>query len=99
MAATAIKTMESLTERATQGTEAVIPTEALKNAQLIKIDEITIKAHLAQKKAHTTSDAMYEILEDKVLFTGDNINHRRIVRMDDGSFAGQINRECHGMSP
>lgn len=82
--------MDTLTEGATKGTEALIPTEALENGQVIKVGNMSIKAHLAQEKAHTTSDVMYEVLGDKVLFTGDNINHHRIVRMDDGSFSGSI---------
>lgn len=85
-----LNNMETLTEGATKGTVAVIPTEALEHEQVFEIGGVTINAHLAQEKAHTTTDVMYEVVGDKVLFTGDNINHLRIVRMDDGSFLGNI---------
>ncbi|MEZ5536023.1 MAG: MBL fold metallo-hydrolase [Thiolinea sp.] len=85
-----LNNMETLTEGATKGTEAVIPTEVLEHGQVFEIGGVTIKAHLAQEQAHTTTDVMYEVTGDKVLFTGDNINHLRIVRMDDGSFVGNI---------
>lgn len=85
-----LRNMETLTEGATKGTVAVIPTEVLAHEQVFEIGGVTLKAHLAQEKAHTTTDVMYEVVNDKVLFTGDNINHLRIVRMDDGSFAGNI---------
>lgn len=85
-----IGTMDTMTEKATEGTEAIIPTESLTNAQEIKVGDLTMKAHIIEGKAHTATDVMYEIVGEKVLFTGDNINNKRIVRMDDGSFAGSI---------
>ena len=81
--------METLTEGATTGTEATYPTIALENKQEVKIDNITIKAHL-NKIAHTKTDAMYQIIEDKVLITGDNAFNNRMPRLDDGSFAGNM---------
>ncbi|MEZ5477291.1 MAG: MBL fold metallo-hydrolase [Thiolinea sp.] len=85
-----LSNMDTLTEGATAGTEALIPTEALSHEQVFEIGGVTLKAHLPQEKAHTTTDVMYEVVNDKLLFTGDNINHLRIVRMDDGSFVGNI---------
>ena len=84
-----IKLMMALTEGATEGTEAIIPTIALENNQEVKIDNITIKAHL-NKLAHTKTDAMYEIVEDKVLVTGDNTFNMRMPRLDDGSYVGNM---------
>jgi glyoxylase-like metal-dependent hydrolase (beta-lactamase superfamily II) len=84
-----IKLMMTLTEGATDGTEATIPTIALENNQEVKIDNITIKAHL-NKLAHTKTDAMYEIVEDKVLITGDNTFSKRMPRLDDGSYVGNM---------
>ena len=88
-AETWIALMKTLTEGATEGTEATIPTIALENNQEIKIDNITIKAHL-NKLAHTKTDAMYQIIEDKVLITGDNTFNNRMPRLDDGSFVGNM---------
>ena len=84
-----VSLMESLTEGATQGTKAVIPDLALSDGQAIKIDNITVKTHL-DEWAHTKTDAMFEILEEKVLITGDNVTYQRIARMTDGSFQGNI---------
>ncbi len=82
--------MLSLTENATQGTQPVIPENALQQGQHIKVDDITIKAHVGANRAHTDTDVMYEVVEDQVLFTGDNVTYQRIPRMNDGSFAGNI---------
>lgn len=81
--------MKTLTKGATEGTTATIPTIGLKNDQEVKIDNITIKAHL-NKLAHTKTDAMYEIVEDKVLVTGDNTFSKRMPRLDDGSYVGNM---------
>ena len=84
-----INLMNTLTEGATKDTKITLPTIALENNQEIKVDNITIKAHL-NKFAHTKTDAMFEIIEDKVLITGDNTFSGRMPRLDDGSFTGNI---------
>jgi glyoxylase-like metal-dependent hydrolase (beta-lactamase superfamily II) len=84
-----IKNLSEMTKGATDGTKAVIPTEALQDGQVIKIDNLSIKAHL-NEHAHTKTDAMYEVVEDKLLFTGDNVTYQRIPRMRDGSFRGSV---------
>jgi len=81
--------MLRLTEGASKETVITLPTDALKDQQEIKVDNITIKAHLSEK-AHTLTDAMYEIVEDKVLITGDNAFNNRAPRLDDGSYVGNI---------
>ncbi len=84
-----IKNLSKLTKGAIDGTEAVIPTEILKDGQVVKLGKLSIKVHL-NEHAHTKTDAMIEVVEDKVLFTGDNVTAKRIPRMDDGSFRGSI---------
>lgn len=84
-----ISLMDTLTEGATKGTKAILPNITLENSQEVKIDNITIKAHL-NKHAHTKTDAMYEIIEDKVLITGDNTFNNRMPRLDDGSYVGNM---------
>ena len=84
-----IDLMENLTKGATTGTTATYPSIALENQQEIKIDNITIKAHL-NEIAHTKTDAMYQIIEDKVLVTGDNTFSKRMPRLDDGSYIGNM---------
>ena len=81
--------MENLTEGATKGTEAVIPNITLSDRQEIKIDNITVRAYL-DEWAHTKTDAMFVIPEEKVLITGDNVTYQRIARMSDGNFQGNI---------
>ena len=84
-----VSLMSKLTNKATDGTKAIIPTEALKDGQEIKAGDVTIKVYLSEH-AHTKTDAMFEIKEDKVLFTGDNVTNKRIPRMSDASFRGNI---------
>jgi glyoxylase-like metal-dependent hydrolase (beta-lactamase superfamily II) len=93
-----ISTMDTMTEKATAGTEAIIPTEVLVNAQEIKVGDLTLKAHIIEGKVHSATDVMYEVVGEKVLFTGDNINNKRIVRMDDGSFVGSIKAAEHALT-
>ncbi len=81
--------MDNLTEGATKGTVPKIPTEALKDGQEIKIGGITFRTWLSDV-AHTHTDAMIEVVEDGVLFTGDNLTWKRMPRMDDGSFRGNV---------
>ncbi len=81
--------MDNLTEGATKGTVAVIPDIALSDRQEIKIDNITVRSYL-DEWAHSKTDAMFLILEDKVLITGDNVTYQRIARMSDGNFLGNI---------
>ncbi len=89
--------MDTFTEGATAGTVTTYPTIALENNQDIKIDNITVKAHL-NKLAHTKTDAMYQIIEDKVLITDDNAFNNRMPRLDDGSFAGNIKAMDAGLA-
>ncbi|OQX05736.1 MAG: hypothetical protein BWK73_32695, partial [Thiothrix lacustris] len=93
-----ISTMDTMTEKATAGTEAIIPTEVLANGQEIKVGDLTLKAHIIEGKVHSATDVMYEVVGEKVLFTGDNINNKRIIRMDDGSFVGSIKAAEHALT-
>lgn len=88
-AETWIGLLENMTEGATKGTIAVIPTEALVNGQSYRVGGISFKAHLSEF-AHTKTDAMIEIVEEAILVTGDNAFNKRMGRMDDGSFRGAI---------
>ena len=97
-AQTWLENMDTLTGDATKGTEAIIPTEALSHGQEIAVGDLKLKAHIIEGKAHSATDVMYEVLGEKVLFTGDNINNKRIVRMDDGSFVGSIKAAEHALT-
>lgn len=84
-----VSLMESLTDGATKGTEAVIPDIELTDGQEVTVDNITVRSHL-NDWAHTKTDAMFVVVQDKLLITGDNVTHKRIARMSDASFRGNI---------
>lgn len=84
-----IETMMTLTNSATKGTKAIIPDQAISHEASLKVDNITVNVHFIAK-AHSDTDVMFEVVEDKILFTGDNITNKRLPRMDDGTFKGNI---------
>jgi glyoxylase-like metal-dependent hydrolase (beta-lactamase superfamily II) len=88
-AETWVDMMDRLTEGASKGTEAVIPDQALEDGQEIRAGGLTFRVYLTEW-AHTKTDAMIEVVEDSLLATGDNALYRRIGRMDDASFRGNI---------
>ena len=81
--------MEQLTEGASSGTEAVIPDQALSDGQEIVVGDVTFRVYLSDW-AHTRTDAMIEVVDESLLATGDNALYKRIGRMDDASFRGNI---------
>lgn len=84
-----IDTMMTLTNKATEGTKAVVPNTELEDGQAVAFGNITIKSYLTEQ-SHTKTDAMFEVVEDKLLFTGDNATIDRIIRLDDASYRGSI---------
>lgn len=81
--------MESSTEGFTRGTEAVIPDNRVNDSQQVTIDNKTFRIH-APDLAHSDTDIMIEVVEDRVFFTGDNITHNRFGRLDDATYKGNI---------
>ena len=88
-AETWIDMLEQLTGGASKGTVAVIPDQALADGQEIRVGNLTFRVYLSDW-AHTKTDAMIEVVEDSLLATGDNVLYKRIARMDDASFRGNI---------
>ena len=84
-----VNMMSSLTNGATDGTEAVIPENELQDGDIFTIPGLTVKVHI-MPAVHSYTDAMFEIVEDGVFFTGDNTTYKRIARFDDGTFRGTI---------
>ena len=84
-----VKIMSSLTRGATDGTRALIPENELHDGDTVKISGLTVKIHI-MPAVHSYTDAMFEIVEDSVMFTGDNVTYKRIARFDDGTFRGTI---------
>lgn len=84
-----VKTMDTLTEGASKGTIVVAPDNTVDNEDLIKIGETTFKIH-HYGVAHTKTDIMIEVVEESVVFLGDNVLSQRIPRTSDGKFQGNI---------
>ena len=84
-----VQLMEQATEGFTRGTQAVIPGTAIDKASEMRIGGKTFRFY-AEGQAHSTTDVMIELVEDSVVFTGDNVTYQRFARMDDGSFRGNI---------
>lgn len=81
--------MLKFTEGASSGTRAVIPNKQIKDKQSIKIGGVEFRIH-APEKAHSFTDVMIEVVEESVVFLGDNVLYERLPRMDDATFVGNI---------
>ncbi len=85
-----IALMEQMTGGATTGTRAVVPSTAVRQGKQIEAGGLHFRIH-APPRAHSNTDIMIEVVEDKVLFLGDNVLNGRIGRMDDATFRGNLN--------
>lgn len=79
--------MNRSTDGFTANTRALIPDQAIDQDRVIEIGNTHFRID-APPKAHSNTDVMIEVVEPGVYFTGDNITHKRIPRMDDGTFKG-----------
>ena len=84
-----VSRMDQLTQGYTKGTRAVIPTVAVDENQRFTTGGVTFHI-LAPENAHSKTDIMIEVVQDSVLFTGDNVLADYIARLDDGTFKGNI---------
>ena len=82
--------MDRSTKGATKGTKAVIPETAMNDTAQLKTGGMTFNI-LAPSKAHSGTDIMILVVEESVMFLGDNVLNERIARMDDATFRGSIN--------
>jgi glyoxylase-like metal-dependent hydrolase (beta-lactamase superfamily II) len=62
---------------------------AMSDGATLKAGGMTFRFY-APRDAHSHTDIMIEVVEDSVVFTGDNILNQRIARMDDATFTGSI---------
>lgn len=85
-----VNTMETLTDGASKGTIVVAPDKTIDNEDNIKVGETTFKIH-HYGIAHTKTDIMIEVVEESVIFLGDNVLALRMPRTSDGTFQGNIN--------
>jgi glyoxylase-like metal-dependent hydrolase (beta-lactamase superfamily II) len=84
-----ITTLNRLSNDAVVGTKVVAPDSPVKHADQVAIGELHFRVY-HNGKAHTDGDLMIEVVEDKLMFLGDNGIRDRAGRMDDGDFAGNI---------
>jgi glyoxylase-like metal-dependent hydrolase (beta-lactamase superfamily II) len=73
----------------TEGTRAVAPTVAIGHGEELRTGGVTFRIH-APPAAHSNTDIMVHVVEDSVLFGGDNFLSRRLPRLDDATFSGNI---------
>lgn len=82
-----IDLMSSLTKGYTDGTRAVIPTVEAADGQEFRIGGKTLRIH-SSNDAHSKTDLMIEVVEDRILFTGDNVLNGQVMNLRDGTFRG-----------
>ena len=79
--------MERWTNQATMGTKVVAPNKVVKNGDVFRLGDVTLKMHF-YGQAHTPSDLCVEVVEDKLTAIGDIAMANRIANIDDGSYPG-----------
>jgi glyoxylase-like metal-dependent hydrolase (beta-lactamase superfamily II) len=84
-----VELMLRMTENATAGTEIVRPDHPVTDGDSIEIDGMTY-AIMNTDKAHTDTDIMVHVPEKELIFLGDNAGHGRILRLEGGSFPGNV---------
>lgn len=84
------RNLAQLTEGFTEGTEIIYPTQPLNHGDEIQVGDKTFRMH-HYGTAHSRTDLMIEVVEDGVLFLGDNVMAERFGGMQSGTFQGNIN--------
>lgn len=84
-----VQLMLRLTDNATAGTGIVKPDHPVKDGDTLSIGGLTYRV-MNNDKAHTDTDIMLHVPELGLVFLGDNAGHGRILRLEGGSFAGNI---------
>ena len=87
-----IETFMRMTQQATAGTKVVSPNIGLKGGETLTLDGVDLRIHHTGH-AHTDSDIMIEVVEDKGLFFGDIVAAKRVPNSDvpqDANFKGTI---------
>lgn len=84
-----VELMLRMTEQATAGTEVISPDHPVEDGDVIEVGGLSYRV-MNNDKAHTDTDIMLYVKELKVMFLGDNAGYGRILRLEGGSFAGNI---------
>jgi glyoxylase-like metal-dependent hydrolase (beta-lactamase superfamily II) len=80
--------MQRNSDNGISGTIVTLPTKTLKGGEALTLGDTTIKIHQFGT-AHTESDLIVQVVEDKLVYIGDTAM-RRVANMADGSFVGTI---------
>lgn len=83
-----VRLMDQMTRGYTQGTQAAVPTVATADGLVSKFGNRSFTV-LSSNDAHSKTDIMI-LVDNGVLFTGDNVLNGRVGRLDDGTFKGNI---------
>jgi glyoxylase-like metal-dependent hydrolase (beta-lactamase superfamily II) len=81
--------MLRLTEGASAGTEAVLPTRTVDEGDRITVGGLHFRI-LHEGPAHTDTDIVILVEEKGLVYLGDNAGNGRILRMQNGSFRGNV---------
>lgn len=84
-----ISLMHDMTQGATDGTVYHVPENSIDNGDTIKVAGLEVHV-LHNAKAHTETDIMLHIPALDTVFLGDTAGFGRILRLNDGNFAGNI---------
>jgi glyoxylase-like metal-dependent hydrolase (beta-lactamase superfamily II) len=82
-----LQIMSDMTKGYTDGTRPEIPTVEAADGQEFRIGGKTFRIH-SSIHGHSKTDLMIELVEDRILFTGDNVLNRQVMNMRDASFKG-----------
>jgi len=81
--------LNNMTEGGVHGTRPLGPDTHVEHGEALKLGGLSFRVY-HNGKAHTDGDVMIEVVEEKVMFLGDNALVDRIGRMDDGDFKGNV---------
>ncbi len=84
-----LEVMMDMTKGATAGTRVVSANSPVNEGSVISIGGVDIHV-LHDGKSHTDTDIMLHLPEKGVIFLGDNAGYGRMLRLNDGSFLGNI---------
>ena len=84
-----VNILDTMTAGATRGTVARPPDLGVGAGETLKLHNLRFRIY-HNDRAHTDTDIMIEVVEEGVLFLGDNGLNRVLRRMDDGNLKGQL---------
>ena len=84
-----VQLMLDMTNKATAGTAIVKPDHPVVDGDVIEAGGLSFRV-FNNDKAHTDTDIMLLVEQKGVMFLGDNAGHERILRLEGGSFRGNV---------